>query len=66
MGSGLRQIGSCTVFSRKGAQFVRRARQIGACTQTHMTRRVLKKSPNEKAQSFREHPKEDHKEGSPT
>ena len=31
------QIGSCTIFSRKGTQFVRCARQMVACIETHIT-----------------------------
>ena len=51
VGSGLRQIVSCTIFSRKGKQFVRRTRQIGACTKTHKIAccsRVLKQIAKKK------------------
>ena len=43
VGSELRQISSCTVFSRKGVAAVRRARRIDVCTETHTITRVPEK-----------------------
>ena len=67
----LRQISSCTIFSRKGAQQVFDAQDRSTSVLKPIRYRMhWKESPNEKVQTFHMHrlffTREDHKQGTPT